>query len=110
MLDRIKLFDFIDDNLDKIGEEGYQDIAFLINSDASDEEVMNTIKNYGVDKLKGFETEILGKEDKEQLSDVPTNISSDEYDEYVKLRNPNESSKSAFGQKVIDDSADKSKE
>ena len=110
MLDRIKLFDFIDDNLDKIGEEGYQDIAFLINSDASDEEVMNTIKNYGVDKLKGFETEILGKEDKEQLSDVPTNISSDEYDEYVKLRNPNESSKSAFGQKVIDDSLDKSKE
>ena len=110
MLDRIKLFDFIDDNLDKIGEEGYQDIAFLINSDASDEEVMNTIKNYGVDKLKGFETEILGKEDKEQLSDVPTNISSDEYDEYVKLRNPNESSKSAFGQKVIDDSSDKSKE
>ena len=71
---------------------------------------MNTIKNYGVDKLKGFETEILGKEDKEQLSDVPTNISSDEYDEYVKLRNPNESSKSAFGQKVIDDSLDKSKE
>ena len=110
MLDRIKLFDFIDDNLDKIGEEGYQDIAFLINSDASDEEVMNTIKNYGVDKLKGFETEILGKEDKEQLSDVPTNISSDQYDEYVKLRNPNESSKSAFGQKVIDDSLDKSKE
>ena len=110
MLDRIKLFDFIDDNLDKIGEEGYQDIAFLINSDSSDEEVMNTIKNYGVDKLKGFETEILGKEDKEQLSDVPTNISSDEYDEYVKLRNPNESSKSAFGQKVIDDSLDKSKE
>ena len=110
MLDRIKLFDFIDDNLDKIGEEGYQDIAFLINSDASDEEVMNTIKNYGVDKLKGFETEILGKEDKEQLSDVPTNISSNEYDEYVKLRNPNESSKSAFGQKVIDDSLDKSKE
>ena len=110
MLDRIKLFDFIDDNLDKIGEEGYQDIAFLINSDASDEEVMNTIKNYGVDKLKGFETEILGKEDKEQLSDVPTNISSDDYDEYVKLRNPNESSKSAFGQKVIDDSLDKSKE
>ena len=110
MLDRIKLFDFIDDNLDKIGEEGYQDIAFLINSDASDEEVMNTIKNYGVDKLKGFETEILGKEDKEQLSDVPTNISSDEYDEYVKLRNPNESSKSAFGQKVIDNSLDKSKE
>ena len=110
MLDRIKLFDFIDDNLDKIGEEGYQDIAFLINSDASDEEVMNTIKNYGVDKLKGFETEILGKEDNEQLSDVPTNISSYEYDEYVKLRNPNESSKSAFGQKVIDDSLDKSKE
>ena len=110
MLDRIKLFDFIDDNLDKIGEEGYQDIAFLINSDSSDEEVMHTIKNYGVDKLKGFETEILGKEDKEQLSDVPTNISSDEYDEYVKLRNPNESSKSAFGQKVIDDSLDKSKE
>ena len=109
-IDREKLFDFIDDNLDKIGEEGYQDIYFLMNSDISDEELMDSIKKYGVDKLKGFETEILGKEDKEQLSDVPTNISSDEYDEYVKLRNPNESSKSAFGQKVIDDSADKSKE
>ena len=110
MINREKLFDFIDDNLDKIGEEGYQNIYFLLSPDVSDEELMNSLKKYGVDKLKGFETEILGKEDKEQLSDVPTNISSDEYDEYVKLRNPNESSKSAFGQKVIDDSADKSKE
>ena len=110
MIDRLKLFDFIDDNLDKLGDEIYQNIYSLLSSDVSDEELMNSIKNYGVDKLKGFGTEILGKEDKEQLSDVPTNISSDEYDEYVKLRNPNESSKRAFGQKVIDDSSDRSKE
>lgn len=110
MIDRQKLFDFIYDNLDKIGDEGYQDIYSLMSSDVSDEELMSNLKKYGVDKLKNFETSVLGKEDKEQLSDVPTNISSDEYDEYVKLRNPNESSKSAFGQKVIDDSADKSKE
>lgn len=110
MIDREKLFDFIDDNLDKIGEEGYQNIYFLLSPDVSDEELMNSLKKYGVDKLKNFETSVLGKEDKEQLSNVPTNISSDEYDEYVKLRNPNESSKRAFGQKVIDDSSDKSKE
>ena len=110
MIDRLKLFDFIDDNINQIGDEGYQNIYSLISSDVSDEELMNSIKNYGVDKLKGFDTEILGKDDKEQLSDVPTNISSDEYDEYVKLRNPNESSKRVFGQKVIDDSLDKSKE
>lgn len=110
MIDRKKLFNYINDNLDKIGDEGYQDIYSLMSSDVSDEELMNSLKKYGVDKLKNFEISVLGKEDKEQLSDVPTNISSDEYDEYVKLRNPNESSKSAFGQKVIDDSLDKSKE
>ena len=110
MIDRLKLFDFIDDNLEKIGADNYQELYSLLSSDVSDEELMNSIKNYHVDKIKGFETEILGKEDKEQLSDVPTNISSDEYDEYVKLRNPNESSKRAFGQKVIDDSSDRSKE
>lgn len=110
MIDRKKLFNYINDNLDKIGDEGYQDIYSLMYSDVSDEELMNSLKKYGVDKLKNFETSVLGKEDKEQLSDVPTNISSDEYNEYVKLRNPNESSKSAFGQKVIDDSLDKSKE
>lgn len=109
-IDRLKLFDYIDDRIDKIGDEGYQSIYSLLSSDVSDEELMAEIKKYGIDKLKGFDTEVLGKEANDELSDVNTDISDKEYDEYVKLRNPTEASKNQYGQRVADDSFKRSKE
>lgn len=113
-MDKEKLNSFLskiyDDSEKNVELNNAINVISDIMGDVSDEELMAEIKKYGIDKLKGFDTEVLGKEANDELSDVNTDISDKEYDEYVKLRNPTEASKTQYGQRVADDSFKRSKE
>ena len=113
-MDKEKLNSFLskiyDDSENNVELNNAINVISDIMGDVSDEELMAEIKKYGIDKLKGFDTEVLGKEANDELSDVNTDISDKEYDEYVKLRNPTEASKNQYGQRVADDSFKRSKE
>lgn len=113
-MDKEKLNSFLskiyDDSEKNVELNNAINVISDIMGDVSDEELMAEIKKYGIDKLKGFDTEVLGKEANDELSDVNTDISDKEYDEYVKLRNPTEASKTQYGQRVSDDSFKRSNE
>lgn len=108
-MNRQKIIDFIKSKEDDLDSPVYDYILGLLDDESgevTDADIITALKKNNIDKLQGYNA-VFGDD---ALSDAPTNISSDEYDGYAKMRRPTESSKRKYGQRKIDEKLQKTKD
>lgn len=108
-MNRQKIIDFVKSKEDDLDSPVYDYILGLLDDETgevSDADIITALKKNNIDKLQGYNA-VFGDD---ALSDAPTNISSDEYDAYVNMRRPTESSKQKYGQRKTDEKLQNTKD